>query len=131
LGASGLILSGHAADLYDPETVRATTGSFFCLPIVRLPSHKELIPWLAGLKLEYAGFKVVGTSAKASIPIHEIDFSSASVLLVGNETNGLSDAYQAIADMMVSIPMTGYASSLNIACATSILLYEASRQRLS
>ena len=52
-----------------------------------------------------------------------------TVLLVGNETNGLSDAYQALSDVMVTIPMTGYASSLNIACAASILLYEAVRQR--
>jgi TrmH family RNA methyltransferase len=48
---------------------------------------------------------------------------------VGNETNGLSDAYQALADAIVTIPLYGYASSLNIACAVSILLYEAVRQR--
>jgi len=129
LGADGLILSGHAADLYDPETIRATTGSFFCVPTVRLPSHKELIPWLDVLKQRFSGLRVVGTRSKAKIPIQEHDFSLPTVLLVGNETNGLSDAYQALADAMVAIPMTGYASSLNIACAASILLYEASRQR--
>ncbi len=129
LGADGLIISGHSADLYDPETIRATTGSFFCVPAIRVPSHKELTPWLDGLTQHFSGLQVVGTSARAKKPIHEHDFSLPTVLLVGNETNGLSDAYQALADTMVTIPMTGYASSLNIACAASILLYEAARQR--
>ncbi|MBI4731568.1 MAG: RNA methyltransferase [Chloroflexi bacterium] len=129
LGVDGLVVTGHAADLHDPETIRATTGSFFCVPSVRLPSHKELSPWLDGLKQRFGGLRVVGTSAKAKIPIHEHDFTLPTVLLVGNETNGLSDAYQSLADVMVNIPMGGYASSLNIACAASILLYEAARQR--
>ncbi|MCX6035102.1 MAG: rRNA methyltransferase, partial [Chloroflexi bacterium] len=88
LEADGLIVSGHAADLYDPETIRATTGSFFCVPAVRVPSHKELLPWLAGLKQCFSGLQVVGTSARAKKPIHEHDFSLPTVLLVGNETNG-------------------------------------------
>ncbi len=129
LGADGVIVSGHAADLYDPETIRATTGSFFCVPSVRVSSHKELLPWLDGLKQRFSGLQVVGTSAKAKIPIHEHDFTLPTILLVGNETNGLSDAYQALANTMVTIPMNGHASSLNIASAASILLYEAARQR--
>ena len=128
LQADGLIVSGRAADLCDPETIRATTGSFFNVPAVHLPSHRELIPWLDGLKQRFDGLKVVGTSAKAKIPVHEHDFNKPTVLLVGNETNGLSDAYQALADTMITIPMYGYASSLNIACAASILLYETARQ---
>ncbi len=129
LGVDGLVITGHAADLYDPETIRATTGSFFCLPAVRLLSHKELVPWLEDLKQHVKGLQIVGTSAKATIPIQKHDFTAPTVLLVGNETNGLSDAYQALADEMVTIPMGGYASSLNVACAASILLYEISRQR--
>ncbi len=129
LGVDGLVVTGHAADLYDPETIRATTGSFFCIPTVRLPSHKEFIPWLDGLKQRVGGLRVVGTSARAETPIGEHDFRVPTILLVGNETNGLSDAYQALADAMVTIPMGGHASSLNIACAASILLYEINRQR--
>ncbi|MCX6034522.1 MAG: RNA methyltransferase [Chloroflexi bacterium] len=129
LHADGLIISGHAADLYDPQTIRATTGSFFCVPAVRLPSHRELTPWIYGLKERLDGLQVVGTSAKAKVPIRDYDLTTTTILLVGNETNGLSDAYQALADAMVTIPMYGDASSLNIACAASILLYEAARQR--
>jgi TrmH family RNA methyltransferase len=129
LGADGLIVSGHSADLYDPETIRGTTGSFFCLPSVRLPSHKEFVPWLDGLRQRISGLRVVGTSAKAKFSILEQDFTLPTILLVGNETNGLSDAYQALSDSMVTIPQVGSATSLNVACAASILLYEAARQR--
>src|SRR5262249_42973335 len=45
LNAHGLVITGHAADLYDPETISAATGSLFALPAVRLPSHHELLPW--------------------------------------------------------------------------------------
>jgi len=129
LRVDGLVVSGHAADLYDPETIRATTGSFFNVPAVRLPSSRELTPWIAALKERLDGLQVVGTSAHAAIPIREFDFTTPTILLVGNETNGLSDACQALADAMVTIPMYGYASSLNIASAASILLYEVARQR--
>jgi 23S rRNA (uridine2479-2'-O)-methyltransferase len=130
LGASGIIVSGHAADLYDPETIRATTGSFFCIPSIRVPSHKVLIPWFDEIKKQFGNLQIVGTSAHANSPLQEKDFTLPTVLLIGNETNGLSDAYQVLCDAMVTIPMTGYASSLNVACATSIALYEAMRQRI-
>jgi tRNA G18 (ribose-2'-O)-methylase SpoU len=129
LGVDGVILTGHAVDLYDPETIRAATGSFFSLPILRLDSSQELIPWFTGLRGRYPRFQVVGSSAKAEIPIQEYDFTTPIALLVGNETRGLSQSLRDLADAMVTIPMGGSASSLNIACATSILLYEVSRQR--
>lgn len=129
LGVDGIILTGHAVDLYDPETIRAATGSFFSLPIVRLPSSQELVDWLAGLKRRLPRFQVVGSSANAEIPIHEYDFGAPTALLVGNETRGLSQALREMCDAMVTIPMGGSASSLNVACATSILLYEIDRQR--
>ncbi len=127
--ANGLILSGHSADLYDPETIQATTGSFFSVPTVRVSSPQDLISWIEQQKNGPGGLQVVGTSAKVSIPVYEHDFRGSILLLVGNETHGLSDAYKALADVMVTIPMHGYASSLNVACATSILLYEITRQR--
>jgi TrmH family RNA methyltransferase len=129
LGADGLILTGHAVDLYDPETVRATTGSFFSLPAVRLPSHKDLLPWLDGLRQRLRGLQVIGTSARAETPVLEVDFCSPTVLLVGNESRGLSENLRLLCDAMVTIPMVGSATSLNVACAVSILLYEVERQR--
>ncbi len=129
LRVDGVIVTGHAVDLYDPETIRATTGSFFAVPTVRLPSHNELIPWLDGLKRRMSRLQVVGTSAKAQIRIQDHDFAVPTVLLVGSENHGLSESYKALCDAMLTIPMYGSATSLNVACATSVLLYEVARQR--
>lgn len=127
--ADGLIITGHSADLYDPETIRATTGSFFTVPSARLPSHKELVPWIDTLKQRKPRLQVVGTSSKVSLPLYDFDFTRPTLLLAGNETHGLSEAYRQLCDAMVTIPIFGTTSSLNLANAVSIVLYEVSRQR--
>jgi len=129
LRVDGLIITGHSADLYDPETIRASTGSFFSMPATRLPSHKELLPWLEQMKASHPSLQVIGTSAKAAAPINAHDFRVPTVLVAGNETHGISESYRALCDAMVTIPMSGSASSLNLAIATSIILYEVDRQR--
>lgn len=129
LQVDGLIISGHSVDLYDPETISASTGSFFALPIVRLPSHKELQPWLATINQQIGNVQVVGSDEKGSITLDECDFSRPTLLVIGNETWGMSAAYRELCDTIVRIPIYGSASSLNVACATSIILYEIDRQR--
>jgi tRNA G18 (ribose-2'-O)-methylase SpoU len=129
LRVDGLIITGHSVDLYDPETISATTGSFFALPTVRLPSHKELLPWLESVAQKIGPVQVVGSSEKAEQEIAVYDFTRPTLLVVGNETWGMSAGYQEICDVTVKIPIYGSASSLNVACATSIMLYEIGRQR--
>jgi TrmH family RNA methyltransferase len=130
LRASGVIITGHAADLYDPETIRATTGSFFNVPAVRLPSHQELFAWADRQKQRIAGLQTVGSSAKATMLIQDFDFTQPTILIAGNESHGLSENYRAACNGMVKIPMYGSASSLNLAVAVSIMLYEIDRQRV-
>jgi len=129
LGVAGIIMTGHSADLYAPETIRATTGSFFSIPVVRLPSLNELTPWIAEWKGKYANLQIVGTSAWAETSIQDHDFTPPTILLIGNENHGLSQRYRAVANMMVTIPIGGSATSLNVACAAAIILYEIARQR--
>ena len=129
LAAHGLILTGHAVDLYDPETISASTGSFFALPTVRLPSQRELEPWLQAVRKKLGVLQIVGTDEKAELEISQHDFTGPTILVVGNETWGMSAAYKELCDVTVQIPLVGSASSLNVACATSICLYEVSRQR--
>lgn len=129
LGAHGLIMTGHAVDLYDPETIRATMGSFFHVPSVRMDSPQQVEDWVSRMRGEHPGLQVVGTSAKGSRNVQEADLTKPTVLLIGNETEGLSFKYKEMCDLLVKIPMVGSASSLNVASAASILLYEVSRQR--
>jgi TrmH family RNA methyltransferase len=129
LNVDGLVITGHAADLFDPETISATTGSFFALPVVRLPSHNELAPWFKTIERAIGPFQVVGSSANAEEDIATHDFRGPTILAIGNETWGLSAAYKALCDSMVRIPIYGSATSLNVASAASIMLYEIDRQR--
>ncbi|MBI3944218.1 MAG: RNA methyltransferase [Chloroflexi bacterium] len=129
LKVDGLVLTGHAVDLYDPEVIRASTGSFFAILSVRLPSHKDLLPWWQNIREKMGDFQIVGSSARAEREIWNHDFRRPTILLIGNETAGLSAAYKDLCDAMVKIPMDGSATSLNVACAASIMLYEINRQR--
>jgi tRNA G18 (ribose-2'-O)-methylase SpoU len=129
LGIEGLVITGHAADLYDPETINATTGSFFAVPVVRLPSQRELMPWLNQIRQQYPNFQMVGTSAKATVNIDQHDFTVPTALVLGNETWGMSAAYRESCDHLVTIPIRGSATSLNVANAASIMFYEIDRQR--
>ena len=127
--ADGLIVTGHAADIYDPQCIRASVGSLFALPVIGLESHKEILEWVETIRKVLPDLQIVGTSAKAEFTIDKIDFRKPTILLIGNETDGLSRNYKAMADRMTTIPMAGSATSLNVSSAASIALYEISRQR--
>jgi TrmH family RNA methyltransferase len=128
-GASGVVVTGHAADVYDPQAVRASTGSLFSLPVVRAASHREVLDWVAGLRAGGLPVRVVGTDEDAAVEVAGYPLTGPVVLLVGNETAGLSTAWREAADDLVRIPIGGAASSLNAATAGSVVLYEAARQR--
>ena len=128
LGASAIIITGHSVDLYDPVVVRAATGSFFTLPVVRVPSAREIFTWTKHVKESGIDIQVIATDEKGSA-LGGIDWKRPTLLLMGNETAGLCKAYRDGADHIAAIPMNGSASSLNLSCATSIFLYECARQR--
>jgi 23S rRNA (uridine2479-2'-O)-methyltransferase len=123
-GADGVIVTGHAADPYDPKSVRASTGSLLAVPVVRAASLADVIAWArAGTAL------LVGTDEQGEADIAGVDLTGPAVLVVGHETTGLSAAWRQACDVIPRIPMTGAASSLNAASAATVALYEASRQR--
>jgi tRNA G18 (ribose-2'-O)-methylase SpoU len=125
-GASGVVVTGHAADPYDPRAVRASTGSLFALPVVRADSHQQVLDWIAGLPFEV---RVAGTDEHGPVDVADYDLTGPRVLLIGNETTGLSAGWRDAADDLLRIPITGAASSLNAAAAATVVLYEAARQR--
>jgi tRNA G18 (ribose-2'-O)-methylase SpoU len=129
LGAHGVVITGHAVDLYDPETISASTGSLFAVPVIRLASDQDLAPWAQRIRSVLGDLQIVGTSEKATIDVSEHGFVRPTILVVGNETWGMSAGYTELCDIHVRIPMSGAASSLNVASATSIVLYEIHRQR--
>ncbi len=130
-GASGVIVTGHAADVYDPRSVRASTGSLFSLPVVRVASHRPVLDWAQTLRAGGVGVRIVGTDSRGDTDVADVDFTRPTLLVVGNETAGLSAAWREACDHLARIPMLGTASSLNAAMAASIALYESARQRIA
>jgi 23S rRNA (uridine2479-2'-O)-methyltransferase len=130
-GASGVIVTGHAADVYDPQSVRAAVGSLFSLPAVRVPSHRPVLDWAGALRAAGVEVSVVGADEHGDTDVADVDFTRPTLLVIGNETAGLSAAWRDACDHLARIPMLGTASSLNAAMAASIALYESARQRIA
>ena len=123
LGVRGLVLLGHSADPYDPRSVRASTGSVFSVPVLSAASVGEARAALASLApaTRWLGAEETGQ------PIGRIDMTPPVVLVLGSEGRGLSRAARDVCDELVAIPMTGTASSLNVAVAAGILFHECRR----
>lgn len=90
-----------------------------------------LFEYISGLKEKYPGFITLGTTAHKEYPIYSADLTLPLMLMMGNETMGLNKAFKEYCDLLCTIPMSekSYASSFNVSCAASILMYEVTRQR--
>ena len=104
-------------------------GSVFKVPFKFLESNTEYLNLITLLKQQFKDFQVVGTSLQTTNLIQNCDFKKPTLLLIGNEATGLSKHYTESADKLVKINMKEGIDSLNVACATTIALYEISRQR--
>lgn len=124
-GAAGVILIGETVDPFSMETVRATMGSVFAVPLVRA-SEAEFLGWS-----KKAGALVVGSHLRGSVDYRTIDYRGRPVvLLMGNEQQGLPDTLAGGCGKLARIPQTGRADSLNLAIATGVMLFEARRHLL-
>ncbi|WP_232524904.1 TrmH family RNA methyltransferase [Nocardioides mangrovicus] len=122
-GAHGVVVAGHAADPYDPQAVRASTGSLFSLPVVRSERPDDVLDAIGDR------VTVLGSDETGDLDLHAADLTGPVLLVVGNETRGMSAAWRERCDHVLRIPIRGSASSLNAANAATVLLYEAARQR--
>jgi TrmH family RNA methyltransferase len=105
-------------------------GAVFAMPVTTTPSHTGVTEWVDNAKAQGIEYQVIGSSGKATELVHTIDLTKPTVLVLGNETVGMSKGYWDICSSTVKIPIGGALSSLNVSCAASILLYEVARQRM-
>jgi RNA methyltransferase, TrmH family len=118
VAASGVILVGQSCDPYSGDCVRATTGSIFGVPLVRMETEAFI-----ALCKTWPG-DVVGTHLKGTEDFRR-SYKSPTLLVMGSERRGLSEELAAACNSLVRIPMPGGAESLNVATATALMLYEA------
>ena len=121
-GAAGIVMTKGTVDIYNDKTLRSTMGSIFYIPIV----EDNSLDFVKSLKKE--GYKLVVSSLQGKNNFFEENLQGKVMIAVGNEGNGVSDEVYDIADIKVKIPMPGEAESLNVAVATSIMIYEKIRQ---
>ena len=125
VGARGVILVGDTTDPFSVETVRATMGSVFAVPVAKA-SEADFLAWRKG----FSGL-LVGTHLKGAVDYRTVDYAGKPVmLLMGNEQQGLPETLAAACDRLVLIPQAGRADSLNLAVATGVMLFEARRHAL-
>jgi 23S rRNA (uridine2479-2'-O)-methyltransferase len=123
-GIDAVLLTGHSVDAYDPKTITASRGTVFTVPVIPLESNAQLQKLLIELKAMHHHFRVYGSSAQYGHDLRTMRLTPNFGLIIGNETHGMSDFLKSHCDDVLSISMHGAASSLNVACATSIMLYE-------
>jgi len=123
-GAAPVVLGPGCCDRFNPKAVRASAGALFAVPALGADD-------LAGLlrRLRVGGAQIAVAEPRAARPCWEADLRRPTVLVVGSEAHGASDAVRAEATERITIPMPGGAESLNAAVAAAVLLYEALRQR--
>ncbi len=119
-GADGIILAGDCCDPYAPECVRATTGSIFAMPLVKMPTA-QFVAFL----ISWPG-ECVGTMMAEKMSYRRA-YQRPTLLVLGSESRGLSAPVVQGCNMLVSIPMREGVESLNVAAASALLLFEAIR----
>ena len=122
-GVDGVIVCDRCTDIYNPNVVRASVGTLFTQPVVEASSGETHL-WLQEKKI-----RIIAATPSARQEFTEANLSGPVAIVVGTEQLGLSEAWMKAADLQVRIPMLGAADSLNVATATTLLLYEVLRQR--
>ncbi|MDE0839601.1 MAG: RNA methyltransferase [Kiritimatiellae bacterium] len=123
VGATAVLVCDRCTDLSNPNVVRASVGTLFHVPVVETTTQ-DALAWLRKNHI-----KIVATSPDADAYYTQTDVSGNVAVVMGTEQYGLTDTWLKESDVAVKIPMLGQADSLNVASATTILLYEVIRQR--
>ncbi len=117
-GVDGVILIGTCCDPFSPETVRASMGSVFAVPFIET-STESFWAWVGA-----SDAQVTAASMRGAVSTEAHSYSERAVILMGNEQAGLPEAMEARCDQLVRLPMQGRADSLNLACASAVMMYD-------
>ena len=123
IGGDGLVIAGQGVDPFHPTAVKASMGTLFHVPISRVDSGQDLLRWT-----KERDITTVMTSARAAQSFWDADYRRPIMIMMGSEREGLPAELMTRGDYSVSIPMRGSASSLNLAVAAGLIMYEILRR---
>lgn len=125
-GVSGIIALGGSVDVFSPKVLRSSMGSAFRLPVI---THVEPATLIAARDMY--SLQIVAAAGEGEMDYTDYDWSQPTLLLLGNEGNGIDEKLMSHCDQRLKIPMTNEVESLNVATAGAVMLFEAARQRRS
>lgn len=124
-GGSGIIVPAKGGAALNAEAIKASAGALMRLSVAKVPNLR-----LAAYYLKQSGFRLISLTEKADRLIYDADMTGPCAFVMGSEGKGISQSMLELSDDKVAIPMSGSISSLNVSVATSVVLYEAVRQRM-
>ena len=122
-GADAVVAASPRTDLFNPNTIRASAGTVFALPLAAAPAP-DVLAWLRA-----GGFRIVAARVEAEAAYTDTDLTGRLALVLGAEADGLTEMWAGDDVEEVRLPMLGVADSLNVSVSAAILLYESRRQR--
>ncbi|MEV6768430.1 TrmH family RNA methyltransferase [Nocardia sp. NPDC051030] len=125
-GAGGVIITGAGADQYDPQSVRASDGALFAVPVLRASGPAQVRAFRDRQDARGIGTRIVGSDDHGGIALDDLEFDGATVLVIGDESEKLAPAWMQVCDELVCIPTDG---TLGAPSSAAVALYEISRQR--
>jgi len=121
--AAAVLLADSETDFYHPNSIRASTGSVFTLPLAT-GSSKEIQDWIEGNQLS-----VVTAIVEGATDIFDADLTGDIAIVLGNEARGLNEKWRSENFVPIRLPMQGIADSLNVSVTASVMMYETVRQQ--
>jgi TrmH family RNA methyltransferase len=121
-GVDAIVFNEQQTDIYNPNVIRNSVGTFFSVPFVTLSSEETY------KQLKESGIKVIVATPEASTVYHQENLAEKLALVVGSEHEGVSSFWKKKADINVSVPMLGQNDSLNLSVSVAVILYERLRQ---
>jgi 23S rRNA (guanosine2251-2'-O)-methyltransferase len=126
MGVQAVIIPQKGSAQINEEAIKTSAGALYNIPVCRVKSISSAVAYL-----QQSGVRVIACSEKTRADIDEVDLSVPTCIVMGSEENGISNDVIRKADYITRIPMAGKTSSLNVAVAAGIILYELGRQRKS
>ncbi len=124
LGVDAILIPTRGGAQVNPDAIKTSAGALNYIPVCRSTNLKESITYLKD-----SGLQIVACTEKTDILLGQVDFKAPTALIMGSEDEGVSGAYLGLSDVKAKIHMTGRISSLNVAAATAMALYEIDTQR--
>jgi len=123
-GVSALVVADPRTDLFNPNTIRASLGTIFSMPLAAA-APGDVLNWLRG-----RGLQILAARVEGSVSYTEVDYRRPTALVLGSEAQGLTSLWNGDDVRAIRLPMLGAADSLNVSAAATVLFYEALRQRM-